>query len=1005
MTGSSPFVVLQDRLADSRRHSHPHERFQESGSACDALERRLHATVRGEVRFDSGTRALYATDASNWRQTPIAVVTPLDMDDVIAAVAACRESGAPVLGRGAGTSLAGQTCNVAVVLDYSRHMHRIPALSASARTATVEPGVVLDRLREAAEEHKLTFAPDPATHSRCTLGGMIGNNSCGVHALMGGKTVDNITSLDILLYDGTRMLVGATSEVELASIIAIGGRRGQIYAGLRRLRDRYAQLIRERFPDIPRRVSGYNLDQLLPENGFHVARALVGSEGTCVTILAAECELKESPQFRRLVALGFADAFIAADNVPEILKLKPIGLEGFDSLLLEFMRRKNLAVDDVGLLPDGGGFLLCEFGADSDVQAESQAAALVKLARTLEDSPSARAYTPEEAARVWKVRESALGATVFVPGEESNWEGWEDSAVPPERLGAYLRELYALIERFGYRAPMYGHFGQGCVHLRISFDLKTTEGVARYREFIEEAADIVLQHEGSFSGEHGDGQSRAVLLPKMFGPELMQAFREFKALWDPTNRMNPGKLVDPIAVYDPVENLRIGPGYQAARPETFFTFPHDGGSFGEATERCVGVGACRKEDHGTMCPSYMATREEQHSTRGRAHLLWELMNGKSLEHGFQNEAVHEALDLCLSCKACKTECPVAVDMSIYKAEFLAHRYEHRAHPLAHFGFGFSDRWLRLASVAPRLANASLRLPGAEAVARRLLHLAPQRTLPRLAPSSFRSGVRNDARQRRWSSPTQRSSLGAAATHAELSARKPVLLWADTWNNYMHPESLHAAKRLLEHAGLRVDTPREHVCCGRPLYDFGFLDAAREYLKDILDRFEPQIRAGIPVVMLEPSCASVFREELINFFPASSLAQGLARQTVMLSDMLAGAGWKPESTLGGRKIVVQGHCHQRSVLTMNSDLALLRATGAEVNLLDSGCCGMAGPFGFEAEKFAVSQTLAERVLLPAVRAASDDTLLVANGFSCREQIAQNSPRRAMHLAELLAAHCL
>jgi FAD/FMN-containing dehydrogenase/Fe-S oxidoreductase len=980
MASATPFSILQD---DSQHlHKHPHESF----SAARELEARLRSTVKGEVRFDDASRALYATDSSNYRQVPIGLVVPRDIADVIATVAACREFDAAVLSRGGGTSVAGQTCNVAVVVDFSKYMHSVVDLDPSARLARVEPGIVLDALRVEAEKHELTFAPDPATHSRCTLGGMIGNNACGVHALMGGKTVDNVEALDILLYDGTRMRVGRTTEEELTAIIAEGGRRGEIYAGLRRLRDTYADLVRQRFPDIPRRVSGYNLDQLLSENGFNVARALVGSEGTCVTILEAECELKPSPQHRRLVALGFEDAFIAADHVPAVLAFKPIGLEGFDGLLVDFMLRKSLLVEDVKLLPTGGGFLLCEFGADSPEDVDRMAHALIEASHHFDLVPSFALYSPEEAERVWRVRESGLGACVFVPGEKNGCEGWEDSAVQPELLGSYLRELFALIDRNGYRTPMYGHFGQGCVHLRITFDFKTIEGIAKYRNFIEEAADIVLKYGGSFSGEHGDGQARAALLPKMFGPELMQAFAEFKALWDPLNRMNPGKLIDPIAVYDPTENLRIGAGYQAAKAKTWFQYPGDQGSFSDATTRCVGVGACRKQDHGTMCPSYMATREEKHSTRGRAHLLWEMMQGNVIKDGWRNQEVREALDLCLSCKACKTECPVNVDMATWKAEFLAHHYEGRLHPLHHYAFGFMDRWASMASFAPSLFNLPSRTPGINSMIKSVLGVAQQRELPRFAAKNFRDHFNRIA-------------------HPNVPNGQSVLLWPDTWNNYFYPQALTSAAKVLTAAGTSVQIPKRHVCCGRPLYDFGFLDEARRYLLRILDEFEPQITAGIPVVMLEPSCASVFRDELINFFPKDERAIRLSKQTIMLSEMLArnSAAWLPPQ-MPGRRIVVHGHCHQKSLMTMNDEMSLLRSTGAEVELLDSGCCGMAGPFGFEADKFEVSQTLAERVLLPAVRATGEHDLLVSNGFSCREQIKQNSPRSAVHLSEVLAGDC-
>jgi FAD/FMN-containing dehydrogenase/Fe-S oxidoreductase len=967
---------------------HPHEAFQ----SARELESKLRATVRGEVRFDQASRALYAADASNYRQTPIGVVLPRDAADVEATIAACRELGAAVLPRGAGTSLSGQCCNVAVILDFSKYMRRLVSLDPKEELAVVEPGIVLDRVREAAEQYHLTFAPDPATHSRCTIGGMIGNNSCGTHSVMGGLTANNVRSLDILLYDGTRMTVGAASDEEISAIVARGGRRGQIYAGMRRLREQYAEEIRRRFPNIPRRVSGYNLDELLPERGFQVARALVGGEGTLVTVLSATLDLMHSPPCRRLAVLGFPDPFLAADAVPDIIRHRPIGLEGVDAMLLDFMRRKNLAVDDIKLLPNGGAFLLAEFGAESDDEAEAQAHDLLSSASRLPGSPTGRVYTPDEAARIWRVRESALGSTVFVPGEPHGWEGWEDAAVAPERLGSYLRQLWALMKEYGYRSPMYGHFGQGCVHTRINFDLESEPGIRKFRAFLDQATDIVIAHGGSISGEHGDGQARGALLPKMFGPELMQAFREFKTLWDPDNRMNPGKMIDPTdaAVYQPDEDLRLGAGYQSKRPETFFQFPDDHGSFGEATLRCVGVGACRKDGTGTMCPSYMATREEQHSTRGRAHLLWELMEGKVLNPGWHNDAVREALDLCLSCKACKSECPVNVDVATYKAEFLAHYYSDRLRKPQHYAFGFMDRLARAASfipgLTPRLANLPLAIPGSSHAIKAILGVAQQRKLPQFAPRSF---------QHEWQQSSSKGPAGRAIPPR-------VVMWPDTWNNYYHPQSLRAAAQVLQTAGFAVEVPRHHVCCGRPLYDFGFLQQARAYLLRILENFAPHIDAGLSFVFIEPSCASVFRDELVNFFPTDERAGRLREQTVLLSEFLArqAPNFQPPQ-LSGRKIVLHGHCHHKSVMKMTDEVALLRRTGAEVTLLDSGCCGMAGPFGFEREKFAVSQALGERVLLPAVRAAASETILVADGFSCREQISQNTSRRAVHFAEVIA----
>ncbi|MGA3372192.1 MAG: FAD-binding and (Fe-S)-binding domain-containing protein [Terracidiphilus sp.] len=976
-----------------------HERF----AAHRELEALLKASVRGDVRFDLGSRALYSTDSSNYRQLPVGVVLPRDTADVEAALAACRATGAAVLPRGAGTSLAGQCVNAAVVFDYSRYMNKLSSIDPQTRLARIAPGLVLDRLREAAERHHLTYAPDPATHSRCTLGGMIGNNSCGVHGLLGGKVVDNVESLDLILYDGTRMTVGSTSPVQLEDLIRSGGRVGRIYADLARLRDRYASLIRAKFPTIPRRVSGYNLDQLLDENGFHVARALVGSEGTCATVVSATLNLTASPPFRVLTVLAFDDAFLAADAVPRVLEFGPIGLEGFDGLLLDFMRRKGLAMEDVALLPEGGGFLLVEMGAWDAAEAQAKAEALASAAQAWPEVTAARIYNSVEAARVWHVRESALGATVFVPGEPDGWEGWEDAGVPPARLGAYLRQITSLMGEYGYRSPLYGHYGQGCVHMRINFDFRSEEGLRRFREFIDRAADLVLSFGGSLSGEHGDGQARAALLPKMFGPELMQAFREFKAIWDPDNRMNPGKLTDAVRVYDPVENLLHGPpepGQAHTALETHFVFAADGGSLERATERCVGVGACRKTDGGVMCPSYRATGEERHSTRGRARLLWEMLAGALREEGFESRAVHEALDLCLSCKACKSECPVQVDMATYKSEFLAQRYKGRPHPLRHYIFGFADRLARFGSLSPALTNALLTGPLTSPLVKRIAGVAQERQLPRLAAKSYqksRAAVRAEQRLRAPSIP--RFSAEWEGSHES----QPVLLWPDTWNNYYRPQTLAAADALLTEAGFRVETPTGHICCGRPLYDFGLLDAARAYLARVLDRMAPQIEAGLPFVFLEPSCASVFKDELLELFPNNILAQRLSQQVWLLADFLAGkAPGFARGRLEGARILLHGHCHHKAIFGgPGSEVALLRQAGATVEQIQAGCCGMAGPFGFEADKFEVSKIIASDGLLPAVEAAASSTILVADGFSCREQIAQLGHRQAMHFAEVLA----
>ncbi len=965
MSGS-PFVLLPSS------HARAHDQFP----GVEKLERELRKAVRGEVRFDAASKALYATDASNYRHVPIGLVIPFDEEDVVAAVAVCRAFDAPILSRGAGTSLAGQGCNFAVILDFSKYMSRISAVDPITRTVHVQPGAILDRIREAAEEFQLTFAPDPATHSRCTIGGMIGNNSCGVHSMLGGKTVDNILALDLLLYDGTRMTVGPTAAAELDRQIATGGRTGEIYATLKQLGDHYASQVRERFPKIARRVSGYNLDELLPEGCFNVARALVGSEGTCVVVLGATLHLVQSPQYRTLMGIGFEDIFMAADHVPTLLEHHPIGLEGIDGILLDAMRSKQTFSADLDLLPSGRGFLIVEFGGATQADADRRAQQLADAVKTYRQPPSVRIYTAAEAPRVWNIRESALAATVFVPGKGTGWEGWDDSAVDPRQLGSYLRAIYALMQEFHYTSQMYGHFGEGCVHMRHNFDLETEAGILSFRRFLDRAAEIALAHGGSLSGEHGDGQARGALLPKMFGQDLMEAFRIFKRAWDPTNKMNPGKLID---AHEPHEDLRLGSDYNPLKPHTHFALLDDNGSFASAALRCVGVGACRKTDAGTMCPSFMATGEELHSTRGRAHLLWELMQGEVLEGQWKNKQVKESLDLCLSCKACKSECPVGVDMATYKSEFLSHHYEGRLRPLSHYAFGRIDRWARLAGYAPGLVNSINDAPLIGRALKSLLHIHEKRTFPRFA--------------RPFTREMQSGSNTSSSTE--------VFLWADTFNNYLHPSTMRAAHQLLTEAGFNVLLPSQHLCCGRPLYDFGMLEMAKKYLLKVLEALSPQLAKGTPIIVLEPSCAAVFRDELIGLLPHDQRALKLREQTFLLSEFLVKHAPEYRPPALKDNIVVHGHCHHRATMGMHDELTLLRATCSQVELLDSGCCGMAGPFGFEKDKFDLSQKLAERVLLPAVRTASAETIIVSDGFSCREQVLQNTGIRPLHLAEVLA----
>ena len=957
-------------------HANPIDTFAQA----EALEAELRRTVRGEVRFDRGTRALYATDASNYRQVPIGVVVPRHDDDVRAAVAACRAAGAPILARGAGTSLAGQSCNVAVILDFTKYMNGILEVNPSSRIARVQPGVVLDTLRGRAEAHGLTFGPDPSTHSRCSLGGMIGNNSCGTHSLLAGKTVDNVQELRVLLYDGTELTVGPTTDAEIDAIVREGGRRAQIYAALRSIRDRFAHQIRSRFPQIPRRVSGYNLDELLPESGFNVARALVGTEGTCVIVLEATLRLIESPQHRTLVGLGYPDAFSAADHVPTILETAPIGLEGFEGGIVDGLQHKG--APNLELLPQGRGILLVEYGSNDPAESRASAERLVGMLACVADGPAARIYTAAEAKAVWKIRESGPRAASAVPGSLPRWEGWDDASVAPERLGPYLRDLRKLLNEYKYQAAFYGHFGHGCIHMQVSFDFETEHGIRQYAEFVDRAADLVIRYGGSLSGEHGDGQSRGALLPKMFGAELMRGFAEFKAIWDPLNRMNPHKVVD---AYQPTENLRLGADYNPAQPATFFSFPDDSGSLAKATLRCIGLGECRKHDYGTMCPSYMATLEERHSTRGRAHLLWELLQGEVLINSWKSEEVKESLDLCLSCKACKSECPTNVDIATYRAEFLAHYYETARRPVSAYAFGLIDKWAALGANTPRLANLFLTIPGVTPVVKQAIGLASERPLPQLATKSFA----------RWA----RSMKVPAPGVRGIDGKPEVVLWADTFNNYFTPATSQAALAVLQAAGRHVTVPSMRLCCGRPLYDFGMLDRAKRYLQQVMDHLGPQIDAGTPMVVLEPSCASVFRDEIRGLFPSDARAERLRKQTFLLSEYLERfvPDFRPRLNRG---VLLHGHCHHKALMKMTDEESVLRKMGATVTSPDAGCCGMAGPFGFDADKYDLSMAIGERVLLPAVRTTPADALIVSDGFSCREQIRHATGRRPLHLAEAI-----
>jgi FAD/FMN-containing dehydrogenase/Fe-S oxidoreductase len=952
-------------------------------SARLELARRLGTLLGDRSYFESAHRAAYVSDASNYRHVPLGVVYPRSEDEVAAILATCAELDAPVTGRGTGTSLSGQACNETLIVDMSRHLNKIVEIDAEARRARVQPGLVCDHLQAALRPLGLAFGPDPATHAYCTVGGMVGNNSCGTHALWAGKTVDNVERLVVYTYGGTRMEVGPTDEATFAEITARGDEQARIYLALRELIGTHADQVRAQYPKIPRRVSGYNLDELLPETDFNVARALVGTESTCALTTEITVRLVDSPPVRRLVVMGFEDVFAAADYVPVLLEHELLALEGFDDLLITQMRRASLNLQHLHLLPPGRGWLIAEVGGGDADEADARAEAVLgSLAGGIEAIAYGR---PEDQRGVWAVRESGLGATAHPPGDPPNHEGWEDGAVAPEHLGTYLRGVAALWERYGYHGAWYGHFGQGCVHTRNDFDFATPEGLATFRAFMEDAADLCVSLGGSLSGEHGDGQARSELLGKMFSPELIGAFESFKSIFDPRGRMNPGMVVHPLPMD---EDLTLGPAHTTTSlGPLYFSYPDDHGSLQEAVERCVGIGRCRRDDTAVMCPSYRATRDELQTTRGRARLFAEMFRGEVTEETWQNEDVREALELCLSCKGCAVDCPTHVDMATYKAEFLAHYYEGKRHPIADYALGLLPKALQRASVTPRLANA---LVGEHAVGRALRRAAgitTDRPAPRLAPRSFRRLER------------RRASPGADVATAT------VVLFPDTFSDLYKPSRAGATRAVLEAAGEVVTVPERTACCGRPLFDVGMLDRAREGLTEVLDTLEPFIEAGLPIIVPEPSCLASFRDELPRLLADDPRAALLAELSVSLAEHLATLGFVPPRLATDTVAYLHPHCHQRAITGDQSERAVLEAAGYRVEVLDLGCCGLAGGFGFRTENAEISTSIANERFVPAISALSPDAVLILDGFSCATQAAHLAGRGGTSLAELLAAEHL
>ena len=942
------------------------------------LERALRQQIKGEVRFDAHSRLLYSTDASLYQILPIGAVLPRDAAEVESIIRVAAEEGVPLVPRGGGSSLAGQTVGAHLVIDFSKFMNRVISIDPDRRRAVVQPGLRLDRLNQAGAPYGLHFGPDPQTVRQCAIGGMIGNNSCGARSLVYGKTGDHVHSLSCILPDADRVHFGGVRRDQVAGL---PGREGELARKVLGVLEPERERIASRYPKVPRRVSGYNFDSMLEDEELNLARLIVGSEGTLATVVEAEVGLVPLPKARGLVILSFRERFTSMDAIQFILPERGLSaLEIVDSRVLQGARELfEFRAAAAFAAPDALGVLFVEFSGESAVEVAELAHGFAARAPALPGEPGVGVFLDAaEQVAAWELRRASTGLLYRTTASRDirPQEFVEDTGVAPERLGAYTRRFEEIVHRNGTTLGFFGHAGQGCLHIRVDLNLKRGVDVSRMQKIAREVADLVVEFGGSLSGEHGDGLSRSEFLPLMFGSEIMELHRGVKTIFDPHARMNPGKIVPPVQRMS--ENLRFGDEHSEKAPSTYFDYWADGG-WDKAVGKCNGMAVCRKLDAGTMCPSFMVTLEEEHSTRGRANSLREAMRG-TLE-GMKSEAVLEALDLCLECKACKTECPVGVDMARYKSEYLAQHYRAtRYTPASALFFGRIHDLARVGSLAPGLANLGNRILAP--LLRRAAHVDRRRELPELAPETFR---------REWEGmPRGKRSSG----------RRRVILLDDTFHNFFNPAPLSAAARVLERAGFAVELPTTQVCCGRPMISKGLLSAVRSYHRHLIDVLVPQVRSGAVIVGLEPSCILTLRDELPDL-AGDGRARILAENSFLLEEFLAD---QPNVRPGRleRSAIVHGHCHQKALIGMDSTRKVLeRVEGLKFRILDSGCCGMAGSFGYEKGHYEVSRACGERVLFPAVRGAPDD-LVVAPGFSCRSQIKDFCDgRRAVHTAELLA----
>ena len=948
-------------------------------TALEPLVVRLAETAPGlRVETGPGSTGLYAYDASNYRVPPRAVVFPRSADDVVAVLRACRATGIPVTARGGGTSMAGNAVGPGVVLDFSRYLNRILDIDPEARTARVEAGVILDALRSATALHGLTFGPDPSSHSRCTIGGMIGNDACGNRSVRHGRTSGHIEALEIVTADGVRAVADRTGlraadPEDRDAVQRVAG----LEADLRRLIDGNLGSVRTELGRIPRQVSGYQLHHLLPENGFDMARALVGTEGSCAVVTAATVRLVATAQASTLLTLGYDDVVDAAEDVPEILRWNPTAVEGMDEAIVATMRARR-GPDSVTGLPEGRAWLYVELDGDDQAAVDARAGELLDALKAQGRMTGGRVvHSPAERRSLWRVREDGAGLAARLVDGGKSWPGWEDAAVAPEDLAAYLRDFRKLLAAHGLTGVLYGHFGAGCVHVRIDFDLATDAGRTATRRFLSEAAALVVEHGGTLSGEHGDGRARGELLEVMYSHRMIRAFAAFKEIFDPEGLLNTGVIVAPAPLDD---DLALHTPSDVLPVETLFSFPHDEDGFAGAVRRCVGVGRCRSDAGGVMCPSYRATGEENDSTRGRARLLQEMVRGGTVQDGWRSTEVRDALDLCLSCKACSSDCPVGVDMATYKAEFLHQHYKGRVRPRSHYSLGWLPLTSKLVGYAARPVNALLRGPGGKLLAR-LGGVTTERRIPAFA---------------------SRRALRRALRAARAGEPAKTLLFVDSFTRAFRPEVAGAASRVLADAGIPC-TAEDGLCCGLTWVSTGQLSLARRIMARTVARLDNG--DDWPIVVAEPSCAAALKRdvpELLGTDAARRVAARVHTFTGALTD-LATPGWAPPELPDD--VVLQTHCHEYATFKGRHPRDLLGRLGVTKVDEAEGCCGLAGNFGFEEQHYDTSMAVADLALKPRLDDIDPRTpaVVVADGFSCATQIdhlAGDRGIRALHLAELL-----